>query len=467
MPMIDKPNLAAPGRDTVVACIAVAAIATSFMLPAHAQLAGPRNAPPVQLRATPPQPAANPARESLLDRVMAVVNDEAITQFEIDEGRRVAMVQMREQKVEPPAPDVLERQVLERLITERALMQFAKETGVRIDDTTVERAISRIASENKLTPDQFRLAVEREGIPYARYREDVRRELVIQRLREREVENRVQVSDAEVDNFLATLAVQQGDREYNLQHILVAVAEQSSPEQVAERRRRAEEALKAIQSGEDFATVAAGVSDAPDALKGASLGWRNAVRLPSVFAEVAQGLKKGEVSGVLRSPAGFHIMKVVDIRERGGPSVVDQTRVRHILVRVNETTSEFDGRARIDRVKDRIDNGAKFEDMARVNSEDASSARGGDLGWINAGDTVPDFERAMNLLKIGEVSGPIRSPFGWHLIRVDDRRQQDVSRDRAREQARLALRQRKSDEMFQEFVRQTRDRAYVELKLDG
>jgi peptidyl-prolyl cis-trans isomerase SurA len=189
--------------------------------------------------------------------------------------------------------------------------------------------------------------------------------------------------------------------------------------------------------------------------------------LPTVFAEVVRGMKPGEVSGVLRSPAGFHIVKLVDVRDRNAPLLVEQARVRHILVRVNENVSESEARARIERVKDRLDTGAKFEDMARINSEDASSARGGELGWVSPGDTVPEFEQAFRKLSVGEVSAPVRSPFGWHLIRVDERRTQDVSKERQRDQARLALRQRKADELFAEFVRQTRDRAYVEYKVEG
>jgi peptidyl-prolyl cis-trans isomerase SurA len=347
------------------------------------------------------------------------------------------------------------------------MIQFARESGVRVDDTIVERAMLRIAQENKLAPDQLRRAVEREGIPFEKYREDIRRELTLQRVREREVEARVNVTDAEVDNLLATMAAQGGgEREYLLQHILVAVPEQSSPEQVAERRRRAEEAQRQVEAGGDFTKVAASLSDAPDALQGASLGWRNAARLPTIFADVARGLKKDEVSGILRSPAGFHLVKMVDQRDKGGPSVVDQTRARHILVRVSETTSESDAKARIDRVRDRLDTGARFEDMARINSDDASASKGGELGWLSPGDTVPDFERAMTQLKVGEVSQPVRTPFGWHLIRVDERRKQDVSTQRLREQARLELRQRKADELYAEFVRQTRDRAYVEFKAD-
>jgi peptidyl-prolyl cis-trans isomerase SurA len=438
---------------------------------AHAQTPPPaqRPGPAVPLRAMPatPPPATPASREALLDRVVAVVNDEAITRFEIDEQRRSVLMQMREAKVSPPPADVLDRQVLERLITERALLQYAKETGVRVDDTAVERTVQRIAQENKLTADEFRKVLERENITYAKYREDIRREMTLQRLREREVENRVGASDAEVDQFLATAAARDsGDAEYLLSHILVSVPEQSSPEQVATRQQRAVSALQQVKTGGDFAQVAASFSDAQDALTGGNLGWRSAARLPTVFVEVVRGLDKGSVSNVIRSPAGFHIVKLVDVRDRNAPAIVDQTRARHILIRVNETVSDADAKIRIDRVRDRLDSGAKFEDMARVNSEDASAAKGGELGWLSPGDTVPEFEQAMNRLAVGEASGPVRTPFGWHLIKVEERRRQDVTKERQREQARAAIRQRKADEQFQEFVRQTRDRAYVEFKAD-
>jgi len=417
----------------------------------------------------PSQPAARPATERSvpLDRVVAIVNDEALTLYEINEQKRAVLAQMKAQNVAPPAGDVLDKQLLERLITERAVLQFAKESGVRVDDTQVERAIQRIAQDNKLSPDEFRKVLAKEGIPYAQYREDIRNEIVIQRVREREVDARLTVSDAEVDAFLASQSAQSGgDIEYRLAHILVIVPDQASPEQIEAKRRRAEEALKQIRDGADFAQVAAGYSDAQDALQGGSLGWRAPARLPTVFAEKVATMKPGDVSDVLRSATGFHIVKVQETRSRNAPTVVEQTRVRHILIKVNEVVSESEGKVRIDRIRERIENGAKFEEQAKLNSEDASSVKGGDLGWISPGDTLPDFEAVMNKLKIGEISQPVRTQFGWHIIQVSERRTQDITAERQRDQARLALRQRKSDEAFQEWLRQTRDRAYVEIKAD-
>ena len=431
-------------------------ICAMLALVAGAALAQQAAAPP------PAAPSVVP-----LDRVLVVVNDEAITQWDLSEQRRVVLQQMKAAKVTPPSGDVLDKQVLERLIVERAVLQFAKETGIRIDDTTVERTILRVAEENKFAPDEFRKVLEREGIPYSNYREDIRRQIIIQRVREREVDSKVQVSDAEVQNYLATIASQAGgEDEYLLSHIYVTVPEQATPDVVDVRRQRAQEALAEVKAGKDFGQVAASYSDAPDAPSGGNLGWRTGARLPSVFADVVRTMKPGDVSGILRSAGGFHVVKLVELRNRNQATVVEQTHARHILIKVNETTSEAEAKAKIDRLKDRLASGDKFEDLARVNSEDASNARGGDLGWISPGDTVPDFERELAKLAPNELSAPVRTPFGWHLIQVLERRKQDVTQERRREQARQALRQRKSDEQFEEFVRQLRDRTYVEYKTD-
>ena len=414
------------------------------------------------------QAPARAAPEVLsLDRVLVVVNDEAITQWDLNEQRKVMLQQLKAANITPPPSDVLDKQVLERLIAQRAVLQYAKETGIRVDDTTVERTVLRVAEENKLSPDEFRKVLEREGIAYANYREDIRNQIIFQRVRDREVDSKITVSDAEVDNYLTTVASQAGgDDEYLLSHIYVTVPEQATPDVVEARRQRAEEALAQVKAGKDFGEVAASYSSAPDASSGGNLGWRTAARLPSVFTDVVRTMKPGDVSGILRSAGGFHVVKLVDRRNRNQPTVVDQTHARHILIKVNESTSEADAKARIDRLRERLVGGASFEELARANSEDASSAKGGDLGWISPGDTVPDFERALNKLAVNEISEPVRTPFGWHLIQVLERRKQDITEQRRREQARQAIRQRKSDEQFDDFVRQLRDRTYVEYKSD-
>jgi peptidyl-prolyl cis-trans isomerase SurA len=404
----------------------------------------------------------------LLDRVVAVVNAEVVTQLDLDEQVKVAVQQLRRQGTPLPAADVLERQLLERLITARVLAQSARETGVRVDDSQLQRALERIAQENKMTPEAFRKALESDWVNFNRFREELRNEIMIARLKEREVDSKILITEAEIDNYLRTQQTQAGkDDEYSLGHILILVPEQAAPEQIQARREVAEKALRDLQGGADFRQVSSGVSDAENALEGGPLGWRPASRLPQLFVDAVKSLKVGEVSQVVRSANGFHILKLLDKRGNETPVVVQQTRARHILVRLNEVVSEADAKQRLAALKERIDNGAEFAELARLQSEDASASRGGDLGWLSPGDTVPEFERAMNALEPGELSEPVQSPFGWHLIQVLERRNEDMSKERQRLLAREAIRARKSDEAYQEWVRQQRDRAYVELRLDG
>jgi peptidyl-prolyl cis-trans isomerase SurA len=404
---------------------------------------------------------------ALLDRVVAVVNNEVITRLDLDEQMRVALQQLRRQNTPLPAQDVLERQLLERLVTARVLVQTARETGLRVDDTQLQRSLERIAQENKLTPEAFRKALEGDGVNFNRFRDELRNEILIARLKEREVDSKILITDAEIDNYLKNQQSQGGkDDEYSLAHILVMVPEQASPEQIQARRAVAEKALSQLRGGADFRQVSAGVSDAPNALEGGPLGWRPSSRLPQIFVDGVKTLKVGDLSPVLRSANGFHILKLLDKRGNETPVIVQQTHTRHILVRLNEVVSEADAKQRLANLRERIDNGADFAELARLQSEDASSSRGGDLGWLSPGDTVPEFERAMNALEPGQVSGPVQSPFGWHLIQVLERRDEDLSKERQRLMARQAIRARKSDEAYQEWVRQQRDRAYVELRLE-
>ncbi|MCU0896345.1 MAG: peptidylprolyl isomerase [Burkholderiales bacterium] len=426
-------------------------------------------AKPVPTLPTPTQRAAPPPeRSGFVDRIVAVVNNEVITQKELDDRIRLVTLQLQAQKVPPPPRDVLEKQVLERMIIDRAQLQFARETGVRVDDLTLDRTIARIAEQNRMSPGDFRRALERDGVSYAKFREDIRNELVLSRLREREVDSRIQVGDAEIDSFLEEQkASPTGNVEYNLRHVLVRVPEQATPEQLERFAARAREARRQILAGTDFGQVAASFSDAPDALQGGSLGWRQRDRLPELFADAVEKLKPGEVTPVLRSPAGFHVIRVDDVRGAAAAArQVDQTRVRHILARTSETVSEAEARRKLTLLRERIKGGADFAELARLNSDDGSASRGGDLGWIYPGDTVPEFERAMNELKIGDVSEPVRSPFGYHLIQVLERRKADIAADRQRMEARRILAERKLDESFQDWIRQLRDRTYVEYRLE-
>jgi peptidyl-prolyl cis-trans isomerase SurA len=286
------------------------------------------------------------------------------------------------------------------------------------------------------------------------------------RLREREVDSRLVITDGEIDIYIANQATAGSGEEYQLAHILLRAPEAASPEQLQRLRQRAEQAQKRAQAGENFAELAAAFSDAPDALQGGNLGWRPLDRLPSLYAEAAARLNPGEVSPLLRSSAGFHVVKMGGKRGGTVSASIQQTRARHILIRVNEVVSEPEARHRIDSLRERLVNGADFAELARQYSQDGSAAKGGDLGWVNPGDTVPEFEQAMNALKDGELSPVVLSPFGMHLIQVSERRQRDVSEERQRAAARQALRERKLDEAYQEYLRQLRSRVYVENRLD-
>ena len=417
------------------------------------------------LQAAAQQPAAG--RIVLLDRIVAVVNEDVITRRDLDDRLKVVTRQLRQQGTPPPPAEVLEKQVLERMIYTRVQLQLAKETGLRVDDGQLEKALARIAEENKISLAQMRETIEKDGTSFVKFREDIRDEITMARLREREVDNKITVADSEVDNLLNAPQSQDGKvDEFDLSHILIRVPEQASPEQLSERRARAEKALAQIRGGADFRQVAASFSDAPDAVQGGAMGWRELARLPTIFAEAVKGLKNGEVSAVLRSPNGLHIVRVNERRGQNAPMIVSQTHARHILIKTSEVVSENDAKERLVKLKDRLDNKADFAELARLQSEDASASRGGDLGWLSPGDTVPEFEHAMDALKPGETSGPVRSSFGWHLIEVIERRRQDMSQQQQRLQARMSLRAQKADEAYQEWLRQLRDKAFVEYRIE-
>ncbi len=417
-------------------------------------------------------PAAERGATRLLDRIVAVVNDEAITASELDARMRIAMAQLRQQRIAPPSDDVLRRQVLERMIIDRAQVQMARETGVRVDDATVNAAIARIAEQNGVGVAQFREQLAQQGISFSRFRDDVRDDIAISRLRDREVDSRIQVTEGEIDNFLAEKAgVSAGAVEYNIAQILLRVPDNASTDRIDATRKQAENLVAQLRGGADFAKLAASYSNAPDALQGGSLGWRTAERLPTLFVDAVKDLKTDELAPIVRSPGGFHILKLLGRRDategRLATGPVEQTRARHILLRVSELTPEAEVRRRLLDLRERVVKGGQdFGQLARLHSVDSTATRGGDLGWLYPGDTVPEFERAMATLKPGEVSEPVLTPFGWHLIQVMDRRTEESPIERNRLAARQALRARKAEEAYLEWIRQLRDRTYVEYRLD-
>jgi peptidyl-prolyl cis-trans isomerase SurA len=449
-------------------------LALALLLALAAGAANAQTAAPDVAGKPDTQPAPDGVKASavskpvLVDRIVAVVNAEVITQRDLAERVELVISQLKRQGTAIPDQSVLAPQVLERLIMDRLQVQFANQTGVRVEDLQVDRMMTMVAEQNKMTLADFRKSIEARGVPIEKVREDMRNEMLISRLREREVDNKIQVGESDIDNFLQDL--QSGDAagaQYEISHILVRVPEHASPEQINARLRRAEDAHKRALAGEDFARLAVSYSDAPDALQGGDMGWRERDRLPEIFVSTLPTMKPGDVSDILRSPAGFHILKLADRRGGATTFVVEQTHVRHILARINELVSEAEARRKITLLRQRIVEGSNFSELARLNSDDTASAtRGGDLGWTVSGDLVAEFDQAMRDLKIGELSQPVRSPFGYHLIEVLERRTADLSADRKRIEARRILRDRRSDEAYQEWLRQLRDRAFVDLRLE-
>jgi len=408
-----------------------------------------------------------------LDRIVAVVNDEVITSVDLDRRVVAAESQLNREHIPLPDTDVLRKQVLERLILDSAQLQLAREGGVRVDDVSVNSAISRMADVNHMTLQELRAQVERDTGDFNAFREDMRNEITMVRLRDHEVESKIQVSEGEIDNLLAEQGVQLPDKaEYDVAQILLELPEIASPERVESVRRRAEALVGQAKGGADFAQLAASFSNAPEALQGGDLGWRTAERMPSMFLDAIKDLKPGQIAPIVRSPIGFHILKLVD-RRSAEPSKlstgpVDQTHVRHILLRVTDAMPETEVKRRLSDLRDRVTKGNQdFGQLARLYSVDPSSTRGGDLGWLYPGDTVPEFERVMNALQVKEISEPVKTAFGWHLIQVLERKTEQASADRNRITARQMLRDRKLEEAMQEWLRQLRDRTYVEYRLDS
>ena len=412
-------------------------------------------------------PASSNAK--VIDSIHVVVNDEVITKNEV--AGRVAQVAQNLKARGGQLPDqaTLERQVVESMIVERAQLQLAKEMGVRVDDRTLDATIARIAEGQKMSLQDLRNQMEKEGLTYGQFREDIRNEIMLQRLREHEVDSKIQISEAEVDTYLAASKAAAAEKvEMELAQILVRVPENASPEQIAARRARAEEVMRQLRTGADFAKTAATYSDAPDALKGGDIGWRDPDRLPPVFAGELRKIQPGQVTQIIKTNVGFHILKMSNKRslaESNDKAVVQQTHARHILIKPTPTMTEGEVKRKLLELKEKMANNAgTFEELARLHSQDGSASKGGDLGWLDPGDTVPEFENAMNNLKPGEVSDVIQSPFGFHLIQVIERKSQDVTQQKERNQARNVIRERKMQEAMEDWLRQVRDRAYVEFR---
>jgi peptidyl-prolyl cis-trans isomerase SurA len=415
-------------------------------------------------------PASSSAK--VIDSIHVVVNDEVITKNEV-RGRVAQTLQnLKARNVQPPDVATLERQVVEAMIVERAQIQLAKEMGVRVDDRRLDATIGRIAENQKMSVQEMRNQMEKEGLPFGQFREDIRNEIMMQQLREHEVDSKIQVSEAEIDTYLVASKAAAAEKvEMNLSQILVAVPENASPEQIAARRARAEEVARQLRTGADFAKMAATYSDAPDALKGGEIGWRDPDRLPPIFADQLRKLKAGQVTPIIKTNNGFHILKMAGQRSLADAAtaekeVVQQTRLSVILMKPTPTMTVDDVKKKLRELRQKIvDKSATFEDLARQNSQEpGSAAKGGDMGWLEPGDAGPEFDQALATLKPGEISDVIESPFGYSIVRVVERKSEDQSAQKERNMARQVLRERKLQEAMEDWMRQVRDRAYVEFR---
>jgi peptidyl-prolyl cis-trans isomerase SurA len=433
-------------------------------------------APAPAAAAAAPKPSAGfipPASASanVIDSIAVVVNDDVITKNELAARIKSVSQRMAAQKMALPDAADMQRQILERMIVERAQMQLAKEMGVRVDDTTLDRAIGRIAEQQKMSLQDMRNQIEKEGTSYTAFREEIRDEIIMQRLREHEVDNKIQISDAEIDTYLAAEKAAAADQvELNIAQIMVRIPDNASPEQIAKAKAKADDVTRQLRTGADFAKMAATYSDSTDALKGGDIGWRAPDRLPPVFAEALLKLKPGQYTQTIKSTTGFHILKLVgkrNVAEGQEKAVITLSRVRHILIKVSPTTTAEEAKRKLKELKERLDNkAAKFEELARLFSNDGSASKGGELGWLSPGDALPEFETPMNALKLNEVSDVVETPFGFHLIEVLERKSDDVSKERQRAAARQVIRDRKLEEAVEDWARQVRDRAYVEFRLE-
>lgn len=401
-----------------------------------------------------------------LDRVVAIVDNDVIMESELNDRLQTVRRQIQERNTALPPEHVLKQQVLERLIIEDLQLQIADRAGSRIDDTSLNDAIRNIAARNGMSLEQFRAALSQDGLSYTDAREQIRREMLINRVRQRKVMERVHVTDREVENYRKSEeGRQQLAIEYRLAHILVSLPEGATPDQIAKARTKAEGIHDQLKNGADFAQTAMSQSQSQNALEGGDIGWRKADQLPTLFAEVAVGLKKGQASRPIRSPSGFHIIKLTDTRGNE-QTLQEQVKARHILIKPNEVRSDLEAQELARSLYNRLEQGVDFAELAKAYSDDTGSAlNGGELGWANPDDMVPSFRDQMRTAPMNVVSKPFKSRFGWHILEVEGKRKEDISDKVRTAQIREILGQRKFQEELQVWLRELRDQAYVEIKL--
>lgn len=405
--------------------------------------------------------------EILLDSIAAVVNEDVIMMSEVRQKALQVGSKIRQQGQPLPPQGVFERQILESLIQSRLQLQLAERTGLRIDDESLNRTVSNIAAENNVSLSQFREILEDDGYSFESFREDIRNEIIINRLRQRQVDQRINVTDREIDNFLANEKLQGNlETEIRLGHILIATPESATETEKQEFRRVAEKALSDLNAGKNFSDLAKAVSDSGNAAEGGDLGWRKMSEVPSLFSPYVATMQQGDISEIIESPSGFHIIKALEVRS-DDKIIVEQTKARHILIKVDQLTTDDQAQEKLAQLRNRIVNGDDFGAIAKGNSDDKASAiEGGDLGWRTPGELVPKFQQVMDSLEPNQVSDPFKSQFGWHIVEVLERRKQDSTESVKRSRARQAIHQRKAKEANENWLRTLRDEAYVEYRID-
>ncbi len=402
-----------------------------------------------------------------IDRIIAIVDEDVVMQSELESQIRRVREQLRQQGAALPPTSVLERQIMDRLVLQKIQLQKASEFGVEVPEERLEAAIKDIADKNKLSIDQFKEILQSDGYQFTEFREQIRDEIMIASLRRQEVDRRVQVSENEILNFISNEFSQgASEMEFRIAHILISIPDGATNAEQEEARRRANSTAQQLSDGANFGDLAIAVSDGQNALEKGDLGWRRAEQIPTLFSAAVRDMEIGDVSDLITSPSGYHIIQLTE-RRSGEETLVEQTSARHILVTPSELVTEEDASLRIKQLKIRLDGGADFASLARTNSDDRGSAvEGGDLGWVSKGQMVPEFEEVMLYTEIGEISEPFRSEFGWHILQVLDRRSYDGTEDVKRSKARSAIAQRKTDERYQSWLRRLRDEAYVEFRTD-
>ena len=408
-----------------------------------------------------------PSTAKLIDRIVAVVENDVVLSSELT--RQVFTIKQtltQSNKILPP-DYIIQNQVLERMIIGKLQLQLAKRSGITVDDETLRRSMSELAQRNGMALEEFRKALEKENIPYSSFIDDMRNEILVRRLRTNMVNSRIKVSKRELEHYMATESQysEKHKTQYRLSHILIATPEAAAPSTIQSAKQTAEETIKKIRATGDFRQLAITLSDGAQALNSGDLGWRKLSQIPTLFVEYLVKMEKGEIQGPIRSPSGFHIIQLDDV-QGVSKHIITQTRARHILIKPNELIDDHDAKKRLEKLKFRIENKEPFESLARLHSDDKASAlKGGGLGWVEPGALVPPFERAMNQLAVNEISVPVQTQFGWHIVQVLERKKRDNTAEYKKNRAREEIRKRKIEEETELWLRRIRDEAYVEIML--